>query len=121
MSGEGFKNRHDYKVVYYDGSDAKVQAEVTSSDRKGKLSSQYDFTENSGATAGTWHSVVLDTTGSAPNTYAAAIADANYVIDDDFYVAGSEIPEFPDVIAAIAVCLLCAVAYVVTRRRAEKG
>lgn len=121
MTGEGFAKDHDYKVAYYDGDDVKIQAEVTSSDRKGKLSSQYDFTENSGATAGTWHSVVLDTTGSAPNNYDDAIADPNYVIDDDFYVAESAIPEFPDVIAAIAVCMLCAGAYMVMRRNGRKG
>jgi len=121
MDGEGFKKNHDYKVAYYDGDDAKVQTDVTSSTNKGALSSQYDFTENSGATHGDWHSVVLDTTGSAPNTYAAAITDANYVIEDDFVVQQSAIPEFPDVIAAIAVCMLCTVAYVVMRRMAEKG
>ena len=69
---------------------------------------------------GTWHSVVLDTTGSAPNTYAAAITDANYVIEDDFVVQQSAIPEFPTVVTAIAVCMLCAVAYVVMRRKVGK-
>jgi hypothetical protein len=41
--------------------------------------------------------------------------------EDDFEVQESAIPEFPDVIAAIAVCMLCAVAYVVMRRRVGKG
>jgi hypothetical protein len=122
MSGEGFKLNHDYKVAYYDANGAKVQTEFTNtSTGTGALSSQYDFTKNSGAIFGDWHSVVFDTTGSAPGTYAAAIADPSYVIDDGFYVAQSAIPEFPTVIAAIAVCMLCAVAYVVMRRKAGKG
>jgi hypothetical protein len=120
MSGGGFKLGHDYKVAYYDGSGAKVQTEFTNtSSGTGTLESQYDFTKNSGATYGDWHSVVLD--GPAPNTYDAAIADANYVIDDGFYVAESAIPEFPTVIAAIAVCMLCAIPYMVMRRSGGRG
>ena len=119
MTGEGFKLGYEYKVAYYDGSNAKVQTELNTSDGTGALESKYDFTKNSGAKYGDWHSVVLD--GLPPNTYAAAITDPNYVTDDGFYVAESAIPEFPDVIAAIAVCLLCAVAYVVMRRKAGRG
>ena len=121
MTGGGFKLSHDYKVAYYDANGWKAQTEVTwSSTVTGTLESQYDFTSNASSAYGTWYSVVLDTSGSAPNTYDAAIIDANYVIDDDFYVAESAIPEFPDVIAAIAVCMLCAVAYVVMRRNGGK-
>ena len=79
---------------------------------------QYDFTSNVSSAAGTWHSVVLD--GPAPSTYDAAIINENYVIADGFYVAESAIPEFPTVIAAIAVCMLCTVAYMVMRRKVGK-
>ena len=82
---------------------------------------QYNFMSNVSSAAGTWHCVVLDTTGSAPNTYAAAIADANYVIDDDFVVQQSAIPEFPKVVAAIAVSLLCAISYIFMRRKVIYG
>jgi hypothetical protein len=75
---------------------------------------------SSGAVAGAWHAVVFDTTGSIPNTYNVAIVDENYVNDDGFTVQESAIPEFTTVLAAIAVGLLCTVAYVVTRRRAGK-
>ena len=122
MYGEGFKTNHDYKVAYYDTDGWKVQAEFTNtSGGTGALSSQYNFVSNASSAAGTWHSVVLDTTGTAPNTYAAAIADANYVIDDDFVVNQDAIPEFPTVITGFAVCMLCAVAYVVMRRRVGRG
>jgi hypothetical protein len=120
MSGVGFKPNYDYKVAYYDGLGTKVQTEFTNtSGPTGALSSKYDFTKNSDAEPGGWHSVVFD--GPAPNSYDAAIKDANYVNNDGFEVAQSAIPEFPTVIAAIAVCMLCAVAYVVMRRRAGKG
>ncbi len=116
MYGEDFKESHDYKVAYYDANGDKVETEVTDSSNKGALSSQYDFTSHVSSAAGTWHSVVLDTTGSAPNTYAAAIADLHYVIDDDFVVNQSAIiPEFSTVVAAIAVCMLCTFAFVVMR------
>ena len=121
MYGEGFKLNHDYKVAYYDTDGWKVQTEFTnSSGGAGALSSQYDFTSNVSSAPGTWHCVVLNTTGSAPNTYDEAKADANYTVDDAFEVEQSAIPEFPTVVAAIAVCMLCAVAYVVMRRRAGK-
>jgi len=119
MTGDGFKLNHDYKVAYYDGSGVKVQTEFTNTSSGSALESQYNFRANSGADYGDWHSVVLD--GPAPNTYAAAIANDKYVVDDGFYVAESAIPEFPTVIAAIAVCLLSAVSYMVMRRKAGKG
>jgi hypothetical protein len=122
MYGEGFKTSHNYKVAYYDVDGWKVQTEVTgTSTGTGALSSQYDFTSNASSAPGTWHSVVLDTAGTAPDTYAAAIADVNYVINDSFKVQQSAIPEFPTVITGFAVCMLCAVAYMVMRRRAGRG
>jgi hypothetical protein len=74
-----------------------------------------------GAVAGAWHAVVFDTTGSIPNTYNDAIVDVNYVDDDEFTVQESAVPEFSTVIAAIAVCMLCAISYMVMRRKVEKG
>ena len=120
MQGDGFMQTHDYKVAYYDVHGWKAQTEADSSDGTGALSSQYDFTSNVSSAAGLWHSVVLNTTGSAPNTYDAALLDANYTVNDEFTVEQSAIPEFPTVIAAIAVCMLCAVAYVVMRRKVGK-
>ena len=120
MYGDGFKKNHDYKVAYYDANGTKVQTEVTNSSDNKMLESQYDFTSNVSSAAGQWHSVVFDTTGSIPDTYNDAKTDPNYVIDDFFTVQDSAIPEFPTVVAAIAVCMLCAVAYVVMRRKAGK-
>ena len=114
MHGEGFQVSHQYKIAYYDVSDSKVQTETNTSDGTGALSSQYDFTGNASATAGLWHSAVYDATDSPPSTYNST--DPNNIVDDDFTVEQSAIPEFPTVIAAIAVCMLCAVAYVVMRR-----
>ena len=74
------------------------------------------------AVADTWHVVMFSASlGSPPTTYAACSGAAGYVVEDDFEVQQSAIPEFPAIIAAIAVCLLCAVAYVVMRRRAGRG
>ena len=74
------------------------------------------------AVADTWHAVVFNASlGSPPTTYAACSGAAGYVVEDDFEVQQSAIPEFPDVIAAIAVCLLCAVAYIFMRRKVIYG
>jgi hypothetical protein len=122
MTGGGFKLGYVYKVGYYDGTEVGGGDQVCvecggTSTAEGGFSSQFECM-SSGATYGTWHSVVFDTTESLPATYNAIV---DYVIDDGFTVQESAIPEFPTVIAAVAVCMLCAVAYVVMRRRSEKG
>ncbi|CAD7767260.1 MAG: hypothetical protein DNFNHJIP_00668 [Candidatus Argoarchaeum ethanivorans] len=115
MHGVGFTLSHEYKIAYYDVFNDKVASELTNaSDGAGALSSQYDFTSNASAEAGTWHSAVYDVNNSPPSTYNST--DPNNIVDDDFEVQESAIPEFPAVIAAIAVCMLCAVAYIVMRR-----
>ena len=50
-----------------------------------------------------------------PDTYDSG--DAAIVADDDFEVALGAIPEFPTVIAGIAVAGLCAAVYFWMRRR----
>ena len=115
MHGEGFQVSHQYKVAYYDVNNDKVASELTNtSDGDGNLSSQYDFTGNTSATAGTWNSAVYDVNNSPLSTYNPN--DPNNIVDDEFEVQESAIPEFPTVIAAIAVCMLCAVSYIVMRR-----
>jgi hypothetical protein len=123
MYGEGFKTSHDYHVGYYDKDGYKVLSNGGAiADESGNLSSQYDFTSNTSAVADTWHAVVFDDSqGSPPTTYAACSGAAGYVVEDDFHVLSSAIPEFPTVVAAIAVCMLCAVAYMVMRRKEGKG
>jgi hypothetical protein len=125
MYGQGFQTNHPYKVGYYDagghhGGDLVGTGVGGTSTVGGEFSSQCDCM-GTGKTQGTWHSVVFDTTVDIPDNYNDAVDDANYVTDDAFEVADSAIPEFPTVVAAIAVCMLCAVAYVVMRRRAGRG
>jgi hypothetical protein len=120
MTGDYFALDYEYKVAYYDNSDNHVQTEVNQSDGNGDLESKYNFRTHSGAAPGnSWHSAVYDNTDDPPSIYNPS--DPNMIIAGTFEVLASAIPEFPTVIAAIAVCMLCAVAYVVMRRRAEKG
>jgi hypothetical protein len=60
---------------------------------------------------------VLRQADNLPDTYAEAIADPDYVADDNFYVASSAIPEFPTVTTAAVVIGLCAVIYYWMRKR----
>ena len=118
MHGPGFAVSHDYKVAYYDAGEDKIATHTNASDSDENLDGQYYFPTYS-AVAGLWHSVVYDATDSPPSTYNPT--DPNKIANDSFTVLESAIPEFPAVIAAIAICMLCAVAYMVMRRRAEKG
>jgi hypothetical protein len=73
------------------------------------------------AVADTGHAVVFNASlGSPPTTYAVCSGAAGYVVEDDFEVNQDAFPEFPTVITGFAVCMLCAVAYMVMRRRAGK-
>jgi hypothetical protein len=111
MRGEGFPSG-TLKVGYYDGGGDRRQTDVFSGFGGGTLDSECLLTNYSGvATEGTWHAVVLLQTDDLPNTYVEAIADPDYVADDDFYVAASAIPELPTAATAIAVIGLCAVIY----------
>jgi len=119
MRGEGFAASHDYKIGYYDGSGAQANsAESASSNALGVLNGTYNFTTKPSAAAGTWHSVVFNTTGDIPGNYADARGNPSYVIDDDFIVDASAIPEFPTVMAGIGVAGLCFGIYYWMRRKA---
>jgi hypothetical protein len=121
MYGDGFIAGHNYHVGYYDANGNKQASETGTLDGT-SLSSQYDCTSHPAAQYGTWHAVVFDDSlGSPPETYAACSGAVGYMAEDYFEVNPGAIPEFPTVVTAIAVCMLCAVTYMVMRRRAEKG
>jgi hypothetical protein len=126
MYGVGFTSGESYKVVYWDadGSKRMVDTGVTVA-ADSKLRSTWTFAPDQ-ATEGYWHVTVYLPSDYSPGSYSAT--DSHIVADDksytdatSFYVSESAIPEFPTVITGFAVCMLCAVAYVVMRRRAEKG
>jgi hypothetical protein len=117
MKGVGFACSHSYKIGYYDADGNKVATENQPSSTDGVLTGAYDLMTHGSAAAGTWHSVVFDTIGTIPNTYAEALTDPNYVVDDDFVVAQSAIPEFPSVIAGLGVPGLCIGIYYWMRKR----
>jgi len=84
----------------------------------GVLTGECDFTTKPSAAAGTWHSVVFNTTGDILGNYADARGDPSYIIDDVFIVDSSAIPEFPTVMAGIGVAGLCFGIYYWMRRKA---
>ena len=62
--------------------------------------------------------MVFDTEfGSPPTNYSDAVADGGYVVEDSFEATAAAIPEFPTVVAAIAVAGLCFAAYFWMRKR----
>ena len=113
MRGTGFKEG-SYNVVYWDGDGYERVIDAKSVDAGGILDSEHTFLAGTDV-AGDWYAsaYVGDTPGTHDDT-------TNLWADDSFTVQQSAIPEFPAVIAAIAVSMLCAVAYVVMRRRAGK-
>jgi hypothetical protein len=118
MKGEGFP-AGTTKVGYYDGGGALRETDTYSGFDGGTLDdSECLFTSYAGVAAeGTWHAVILRQTDNLPDTYGGAIADPDYVSDDDFYVASSAIPEFPTVTTVVVVIGLCAVIYYWMRER----
>jgi predicted glutamine amidotransferase len=118
MKGDGFL-AGTIKVGYYDGGGALRETDTYSTFAGGTLgNSECLFTSYAGvATEGTWHAVVLRQTDDLPDTYGGAIADPDYVSDDDFYVASSAIPEFPTVTTVVVVIGVCAVIYYWIRER----
>ena len=120
MRGSGFLCSHAYKIGYYDGGGIKVATEGQTSDGDGVLTGAYNLMTDSNATAGWWHSVVFESTGPLqvlPGTYAGALTDPNYVVDDAFNVGQAAIPEFPTALAAVFPVALCAGIYLWMRRR----
>ena len=115
MYGENFESG-TYHVGFYDADGTKTCSDGTLT--TDTLAAQCKFTVYPDSAYGTWHAVVYKEPNSPPATYIAN--DPDRVVEDSFYVQQGAIPEFPTVIAAIAVCMLCAVAYMVMRR-GEKG
>lgn len=114
MRGTGFK-AGSYNVVYWDGSGYKRVTDVKTVDGGGILDFEHTFLAGTDV-AGLWYASAY--VGVTP---AAHSDTTNLWADDSFTVEQSAIPEFPTVVAVIVVCLLCAVAYVVMRRKAGKG
>ena len=107
MYGENF-DAGSTKVGWYDGNGDWVETDTYLAWGGGVLNwSECQFTDDPSAAAGDWHAVVLLQADDPPATYAAAIADPDFVADDTFNVDATAIPEFPEVMAAIGVAGLC--------------
>ena len=119
MHGTGFATTHEFRVAYYDAGTTADKLETDDVDSVGdNLNSDCVFTSYPASDPGTWHAIVCERTETPPSTYDSGWA--GIIKDDSFTVEQSAIPEFPTVVAAIAVCMLCAVAYMVMRRKAGK-
>ena len=115
--GVNFIASHGYTVGYYDNLGVKIVSDSASSTAGNALSSQY-ILYTGDAEPGTWHAVVFDDDlGSPPATYAETSGAAGYMVEDDFEVSVSAIPEFPTVMAGIVVAGLCFGAYYWMRKR----
>jgi hypothetical protein len=119
----GLRASKTYAVAYYDanptggGQKVATHSGLTST-AYGNLSSQYLLTTDFGAIAGIWHAVVFDTEfGAPPTNYNDAATQPGYVVEDSFQATAAAIPEFPTIVAAIAVAGLCFAAYWWMRNR----
>ena len=105
---------HNYRVVYYDGINNKVDTQSTTSGASGNVSSQHTF-DSVYDTAGTWHAIICEATYTAPSTYSSSWPCI--LTSDTFTVQSSAIPEFPTVWAVIVALALSAGVYLWLRRR----
>jgi hypothetical protein len=116
MRGSEFTPNTNYKIIYWDGTGANRKDDLKSSDEYGDLSSSHTFVAGTDQ-PNTWYATVYYPESHNPGSHDSG--DANLVADDTFTVQESAIPEFSTVLTAIAVCMLCAVAYMVMRRNVK--
>jgi len=124
MYGTGFAANTTYRVIFWDQVDStwyNRETEDAPSDGSGNLSAAHTFAPGTD-TAGTWHVTVYNDTEHSPSTYdtndSKLVADdITYTGDIAFIVADAAIPEFPTVLAALAVAGLCSGIYWWMRKR----
>jgi len=98
------KPGHDYKVRFYDSDNRKLGACVVRTDDKGRFENAF-YTIKGTEKPGTWHA-------------EAGPAGENITEDTCYFeVLASAIPEFPTVVAGIAVPGMCAFIYGYLRKR----
>lgn len=119
--GTNFTASHSYTVAYYDSAGTMLGlGDSVSSDATNNLSSSYLLSTDPGAIWGTWHAQVFDTDiGSPPGSYNASATGLVYNVA--FEVASSAIPEFPTVMAALAVAGISFAIYWRMRRRLKNS
>ena len=118
MFGNGFIPSWPYTVGYYDGGGIKVQTDNVAAGVDGSLSSSHLLTSDANATPGTWCAVVFDrNSGTPPQIYAECDFASGYVAEDSFEVTPEAMPEFPEVIAGIAVVGICSGTYWYMKKR----
>jgi hypothetical protein len=99
------KKNHDYKVRFYDKDNTQVGTCVVRTDSRGWFVSDAFYTIRGTEKPGTWKA-------------EAGPADTNNIEADCYFeVLASAIPEFPAVIAGIAVPGMCAFIYHYMRKR----
>jgi hypothetical protein len=127
MKGTGFTNGN-YNIAYYDatvtGEGNWIATDTNISVSNGELNSAYLLTTNQSAIGGTWHALVQPFSGytAFPGTYNTAVAAPDtygLLANDSFTVQQSAIPEFPTVIAGIAVAGTCFAIYYWMRKRKQ--
>lgn len=103
IGGSGFGNSIQYHIGYYDLMNERQSSETVTSGPDGSLSGAYLCSTHPDAPAGTWHAAAYRS--APPDTFNPD--DADIVLQDEFTVNQSAIPEFPAVTAAIGVICLC--------------
>ncbi|MFC2066436.1 CARDB domain-containing protein [Chloroflexota bacterium] len=105
----------NYRMAYYDGSDAKRLTRDRTASATGNFSSHRTFVAGTDV-GGTWNVIVCSTSYTPPSTYSASWE--NTIASHSFTVQSSAIPEFPTILAAIISISLCAGIYLWMRRKA---
>ncbi|MFC1984489.1 hypothetical protein ACFLU0_00540 [Chloroflexota bacterium] len=119
MYGRNFES-DTYTVAFYDAGGTKVGSDVSATLNGTNLSCELALDTDPLATAGTWNAAVFNSSGSPPATRvdkATISALPGYVIEDDFEVAQSAIPEFPVAITAIIIAVVCFIIYYWIKKR----
>jgi len=119
MYGTGFTKGNYYDIYYYDGANDLVTAATelnVLATPATKIEGSYLLDTDPTYADGWWKCGVVNQGDPRPDPWDPGWAWVAYDLDN-FYVDPTAIPEFPTVYAAIAVVTLCAVVYLLMRRK----
>jgi serine protease len=116
ISSAGLLPSSNYRMAYYDSTNAKRDTQNDTSDASGDLTTQHTFIDGTDQ-PGTWRVIVSDQLHTPPVTYSSSWTYT--LAEDTFTVQSSAIPEFPTALAAMAALSLSAGIYLWMRRKAH--
>lgn len=119
IGGSGFEKNVEHHLAYYDGAGQRIATETKTADGDGNFSGMLACGAHPNSPDGSWHVAVYKGSDlppeGIPNTYQPE--DPYVVLQDEFVVAASAIPEFPSALTGVVTAGICSLIYLFWRRK----